>query len=215
MPDYRWEPGTANGRYRDTRTGRFLSSRVVRAELDAYLKATNTPIKALEQQLRDGVINLADWQTAMMREIKIAHLNSIAASVGGYNNMTQSDYGRAGQIIREQYEYLRGFAADIASGKQRLDGTLGRRMQAYIDAGRESYYKSINANIDRGVVTHIRSKLNPADHCAECVALDGRWYEIDDPTYNPPGNRICMKNCKCSEVYGRLVDGIIVEIGAA
>ena len=216
MPSYRWEPGTgATGRYRDLATGRFVPQTVVRAELDAYLAASREPVAALQDALRSGAINIADWQTAMRAEIKTAHLNAIAESVGGYQNMTPSDYGRAGQIIREQYSYLRDFADEIASGKQKLDGTLTRRANMYIDAGRESYYKSINAKVRAGGITHIASKLNPADHCIECVALNGRWYEINSPAYNPPGNRICMKNCKCSEVYGVMVDGQIVEVGAA
>lgn len=216
MPSYRWEPGTgATGRYRDVATGRFVPPSVVRAELDAYLAASHEPVVALQDALRSGAINIADWQTAMRAEIKSVHLNAIAESVGGYQNMTAADYGRAGQIIREQYGYLRDFADEIISGKQRLDGTLDRRARAYINAGRESYYKSINAKVRDNGITHIASKLNPADHCQECIALDGRWYEIGDPTYNPPGNRICQKNCKCGEVYGVMVDGVIVQIGAA
>lgn len=192
-----------------------MPPQVVRAELDAYLANSAEPVIALQDALRNGAINIADWQTAMREQIKNAHINAIAESVGGYQNMTPADYGRAGQIIREQYGYLRDFADEIVSGKQRLDGTLNRRAKMYVDAARESYYKSINAKVQAGGITHICSVLNPADHCQECIALDGRWYEINDPTYNPPGNRICRKNCKCSEKYGVMVGGQIVEVGAA
>ena len=217
MPNYRWEPGAGvTGRYRDTRTGRFLAPKVVRDELDRYLLNSAEPVNDLAQRLRDGTINLEDWHTAMRREIKNAHLNAMAEAVGGYNNMTPADYGRAGQRIREEYGFLRGFADDIASGKQRLDGTLQRRGQMYIDSARKTFYKGIEAATERGGITHIRSVLNPADHCAECVALDKRWYSIAGGAYTPPGNRICRSNCKCSEEYGiEQPDGSIQVVGRA
>ena len=82
----------------------------------------------------------------MRRHIKNTHLNAIAMERGGWANMTPSDFGRAGQIIRKQYGYLRNFGREIASGKQRLDGTLGRRAQLYTAAGRNSLYRSKQAN---------------------------------------------------------------------
>jgi len=84
------------------------------------------------------------------------------------------------------------------------------------DAGRKSYYKALEAAIAQARTTHIASVLNPADHCDECVALNGRWYRIDSGLYNPPGNRECRTNCKCSEKYGiEQPDGSIKEVGAA
>lgn len=217
MPSYRWEPDAGvTGRYRDLATGRFVPPAIIRDELDRYLKASQEPINALAEQLRNGAINLEDWHIAMRREIKNVHLNAVAEAVGGYNNMGPAEYGRAGQRIREQYGYLRNFADDIQSGKQRLDGSLDRRARLYVEAGRKTYYAAIDAAVAAGDVTHIRSKLNPADHCAECVALNGRWYRISDGTFTPPGFRICRENCKCSEEYGiEQPDGTILMVGAA
>jgi hypothetical protein len=73
----------------------------------------------------------------MRRHVKNVNLNAIALERGGWANLTPSDFGRVGQIVREQYGYLRGFANDIASGKQRLDGTLGTRAKLYSQAGQD------------------------------------------------------------------------------
>jgi len=215
MP-FRWEPNvTAGGRYRDTDTGRLVAPSVVRDELDNYLANSAEPIDALSEQLRTGQINVADWKTAMKTEIKSAHLNAAAESIGGYQNMTQEHFGRAGAYIKQQYGFLNDFAEQIADGTQKLDGTLTRRMQLYIDKGRESYYRSIQANLGGGV-THIGSILNPADHCIECVGFDGKWFEIGDTSYKAPGRRICNANCKCSERYGTISeDGTILMVGLA
>lgn len=198
MP-YRWEPNAgASGRYRDER-GRFVASSTVRRELDRYLDNSD-PAKALAEALRGRQVSVADWEVAMRRHVKNTHLNAIALERGGWANMTPADYGRAGQIIREQYGYLKGFANDIASGKQRLDGTLGVRAKLYTQAARTSLYKSKAANMS-GKVTHQRSIRSARDSCWQCVELHGRVFRIDDLSFPLPGRRVCNHNCRCHLEY--------------
>ena len=214
MP-YRWEPSTGvSGRYRDER-GRFVASSTVRRELDRYLDNSD-PAKALAEALRGRQLSVADWEVAMRRHVKNTHLNAIAMERGGYANMRPQDYGRVGQIVREQYGYLRGFANDIASGKQRLDGTLGVRAKLYTQAGRESFYRSKQANLQPGI-DMVRSIKHARDSCRDCEYLNGKWFKVGDPAYSLPGRRQCNKNCRCTEEYGRqTADGVeVVEDGTA
>jgi hypothetical protein len=213
MSRYQWNPSAGvSGRYRDTRTGRFVAGRVVRSELDAYLAASDDVVAALAGQLRDRAISLADWELAMRAEIKRTHLNAIAMQRGGWANMTPADYGRAGQIIREQYGFLKNFAADILSGKQRLDGTLARRMKLYVDAGRNSFYKSLHAN-RKPQITHVMSIRTARDSCKDCIELDRKWFRIGDPRYLLPGRRQCNHNCQCHETMGYFdAEGVAVEV---
>ena len=208
MP-YRWEPTAGvSGRYRDER-GRFVASSTVRRELDRYLDNSD-PAKALAEALRGRQVSLADWEVGMRRVVKNTHLNAIALERGGWANMTPADYGRAGQIVREQYGYLRGFANDIASGKQRLDGTLGTRAKLYTQAGRESFYRSKQANLQPGI-DMVRSIKHARDSCRDCEYLNGKWFKVGDPAYSLPGRRQCNKNCRCTEEYGRqTADGVEV-----
>ena len=214
MP-YRWEPTAgASGRYRDTASGRYVAGTQVRRELDRYLDGDD-PAKALAEALRGRQVSLADWEIAMRRHIKNTHLNAVAMERGGWANVTPADYGRVGQIVREQYGYLRGFANDIASGKQRLDGTLGTRAKLYTQAGRESFYRSKQANLAEGV-DMVRSIKHARDSCRDCEYLNGKWFKVGDPAYSLPGRRQCNKNCRCTEEYGRqTADGVeAVEEGA-
>jgi len=214
MPKYQWEPTAGvSGRYRDTETGRFIKSASVRAELDRYLDASDDAARALARALRNREVSLADWELGMRRLIKNTHLNAIALERGGWANMRPQDYGRAGQIIREQYGYLKQFGLDIASGKQRIDGTLDFRAKLYTEAGRNSYYRSTHANM-KAEITHVQSVLHARDNCRGCLDLAGRWFRIGDPAYKLPGNRQCLSNCKCSEILGALGEGgIIIEMG--
>src|SRR5512133_629684 len=109
LTGYGWNAGA--NRYVDLATGRFVS-----------------------QDLIDSRISLADWQNGMMVNIKQAHTAAAALSNGGWANMSQSDWGATGQMIREQYGYLRNFAEQIANGTQALDGRLMVRTDMYADA---------------------------------------------------------------------------------
>lgn len=216
MSRYRFEPSSGvSGRYRDTLTGRFVSSATVRRELDRYLDASDDAARALARALRNREVSLADWELGMRRLIKNTHLNAIALERGGWANMRPQDYGRAGQIIREQYGYLKQFGLDIASGKQRIDGTLDYRAKLYTEAGRNSMYRSMHANM-KAEITHVQSVLHARDNCRGCLDLAGRWFRIGDPAYKLPGNRDCLHNCRCSENFAALgADGAMVEMGAA
>lgn len=214
MP-YRWEPTAgASGRYRDTSSGRFVPGVQVRRELDRYLDGDD-PAKALAEALRGRSVSLADWELGMRRVVKSSHINAVALERGGYSNMTPSDFGRVGAIVREQYAYLKNFAKQIADGTQKLDGTLTRRAQLYSQAARTSWYKSKQANL-RGGVTHQRSIRTARDSCRSCVALNGKVFRIGDPSFPLPGRRECNANCHCYLEYLALGDdGEYVTVEAA
>ena len=212
MPRYRWEPTAGvSGRYRDTKTGRFLANKAVRADLDAFIGVSDDAVATLADALRSRTISLADWELAMRKEIKKAHLNAIALERGGWANMRPSDYGRAGQIIREQYGYLKGFANDIASGKQRLDGTLRARAKLYTQAARNTLYRSKAANMS-DKVTHQRSIRSARDSCWQCIELDRKVFAINDSSFPLPGRRVCNHNCGCHLEYLSMVDGEYVSL---
>ena len=203
MP-YRWEPSTgASGRYRDER-GRFVASSTVRRELDRYLDAAD-PAKALAEALRGRAVSLADWELGMRRHVKNVTINAISLERGGYANVRPSDWGRAGAIVREQYGYLKGFAADIASGKQKLDGTLARRASLYSQSARNAHYRSKAANMS-GKVTHQMSVRSARDSCWQCRELDRKVFRIDDTSFPLPGRRVCNHNCQCHLAYLTLGD---------
>lgn len=115
MPDYGWN-GT---RYFDRDTGRFISSSAVRDALESVMDASAIRMNIITEQLTRGEISLANWQTSMMQNIKIIHTNAAIAANGGFAQMTQSDWGFAGRLIRTQYERLDKFAQQIANGNRK------------------------------------------------------------------------------------------------
>lgn len=198
---YGWSDSSA--RFRDLRTGKFVPEATVRAEIDRFLDAASARADVATDALRAGQITLAEWQTTMAAEVKVTHLATSMIANGGKAQMTQSAYGQVGATVREQYGYLQHFAEEIASGKQKLDGTLRRRARLYTQAARTTF-EGIKRRVNqiRGYVEH-RSIRHAKDSCTECIALEQQgWTPITEPI-PLPGQRLCRQNCKCQIAYRR------------
>ena len=197
LTGYGWN-GT---RYYDLDTGKFVSNAAVREGLETVMDASALQMNTLTQQLIDGGISLADWQTGMMQQIKITHTTSAALSQGGWGAMTSSDWGATGQLIRAQYDYLRNFAAEIASGKQPLDGRALVRADMYADAANGTY-EEMNR---RSAITDgfdeerriLEDTINACDGCIEQAGLD--WQPIG--TLDPIGAEECATRCRCEFTF--------------
>jgi hypothetical protein len=174
----------------------------VRAILDRTLANARNDMRALCDSLRGGGLSLADWQVRMTDLIKTIHMAAAVLARGGFGRMSPDDWARVQDRIREQISYLDNFASQIASGQQRLDGTLCRRMLLYLEAGRGTYH-DIERNLmeDRGY-DEFRNRITASESCSECIEMsDMGWVPIDSSAMVPIGSRICNKNCKCYYEY--------------
>lgn len=203
LPQFRWN-ATA-GRY-IAPNGRFVSQATIRAGLDSFITSSTNAMQTVSQKLIAGEVSLAQWQAEMMILTKDANLAGAALERGGWYSMEPKNFGRAGQKIRGEYTYLNNFADEIASGKQRLDGTLVNRAKLYGEQGRVSYYDSAAASAREGGFDEERSYLTPADSCDVCVSEDAKgWQPMGDMI--PIGDRTCLSNCRCYVKYRRKEDG--------
>lgn len=190
-------------RYYDAETGRFVPQSEIRNALENLIDQSGLNMNALTQSLQDGKISLADWQTGMMREIKLTHTASAALANGGWGQMTQADWGATGQLIREQYAYLRNFAKEIADGTQPLDGRMLVRADMYADAGNGTFWEiDKRSHLQDGYDIGRRVLESGADHCDDCLeyASEG-WMPIDD--IPEIGNSQCLTRCRCEIEYRR------------
>ncbi len=197
-PEYLWNEAAHN--YVDRRTGRFVSRQVIRDQLDNVIDASSQVMRAISQQLRDGDISLAEWQTQMMQQIKTTHLAGGAMQRGGWQQMTQADFGRVGQIVRREYGFLRDFAEQIANGEQKLDGTLARRAGLYGQQGRPTYLAFWDSTAAQRGFDEERSVLQPAEHCNECISEDAKGFQPLGQMI-PIGRRICRSNDRCLKEF--------------
>lgn len=198
---YSWYAGQGGtGRYRDNASGRFVSQLRVRGDIDGYIDNSKTRIDALTNQLRNREIGLAEWQTSMRQEVKAMHLNTSMAAHGGRAQMTPADWGRSGQQIRQQYQYLDKFAADIASGKVGLDGRLNVRAGMYAEAARGTHEQEMRRMAAQSGMTQERRILHAKESCGDCIEYAGRGWQ---PIGSLPriGDSQCRVNCRCTFEY--------------
>src|SRR4051812_2979918 len=118
LPEFTWDRRALQ--YRGP-SGRFVSRAEVRAALDYAIRNEERAMRDLFLALRRGEMSVGEWHVAMRAELKALHLMSGALAKGGFAQLTQSDYGRIGNILKGQYQYLARFATQIADGLP-LDG---------------------------------------------------------------------------------------------
>lgn len=193
----RWNPTLA--RYIQP-NGRIVPQSVVRNALDASLTQAEARARLYADQLRAGELSLGEWERSMRGLVKDVHIFSVAGSVGGWGQLGPAEYGRIGQIVRAEYDFLYKFAGDIASGKQKLNGSLTTRAVLYVQAGRTSAEaQQAVSDADAGYDEEHNITNDRAKHCDECPALTALgWVELG--ALPLPGKRECRQNCKCKIV---------------
>lgn len=208
MPDYGWNE-TA-GRYVDLDTGRFISSTKVRDALESVMEQSAFNMHAISQQLLSSEISLAQWQTGMMQQIKLSHTAAAASANGGWAQMTQSDWGFAGRLIRTQYERLDNFAQQIANGEQALNGQILSRSNLYGQAARSTYESQRQRlEVASGMEEEINDLEKDGANCEGCLAqTEMGWVPIG--TLDPIGSQECRTNCRCERRYRKIESSELV-----
>ena len=117
---------------------------------------------------------LQQWTLDFRENLKQAYIAQYLVARGGRENMTQEDWGRLGGLLRNQYQYLNGFAQDLADGK--LSQAQARiRAGMYLDSARQSFErgKMVGAGIPN-------LPAYPCDGSAECRTNDRCSWRIEE-----------------------------------
>jgi hypothetical protein len=125
---------TAN-RYRDPKTGRFIGRARMLALRDTFVEAAKETVAELAARVAQP-----GWLEAMREQLKQVYIDQYCLGRGGRNAMTPSDWGRVGNMLREQYKYLNDFAADIVAGKL-SEAQIAARARLYMASSRQAFEK--------------------------------------------------------------------------
>lgn len=155
----------------------------------------------LTDDLLSEKISLQTWQKEMKNLIREAHVQQFITGKGGVRtDVLAGDYGVLGTVMREQYQYLQGFADSIAKAQSEgksLD-FIANRAGLYMKASQSSFWVSAVGEklpqVPRDGKTACRSnckcyldieeddgemliywKLKPAEHCDDCKQLAREW----------------------------------------
>lgn len=164
-----WEWDASARRYRDTRSGKYLSVGRVKELRDTYIAHQSERAASLARKVASGDMTVQAWLKEKRALVKTVHAAEYALGRGGRNAMTKRDWGRVGAAVKKQYKYLQGFAEDMADGKLSA-GQIEARSKLYVASA---------------TVAHERG--NAAAHG-----------EPDLPAYPGDGSTECFANCRCA-----------------
>jgi hypothetical protein len=198
-PGFGWNANA--GRYVDMATGRFMPREAVFDIVDQSIETLKLETKNFIAGVIDRQVPIEVLHRAAIQEIKLAHLESYAAGRGGWAQMTQADYGRIGQMLRQEYGYLRGFMQDVADGKL-SEAQIKARFDKYMNKSMTSFHLGArSAGREAGHTKRIRL-LGPTDnHCPQCPGYANKEVDIDAALPPPPGQACdCGGSCLCNEI---------------
>lgn len=173
----------------------------MRTSLEESLANLTRLTDTLADDLRAGRLSLNGWRESMREVIKSTQLWSAEVANGGRAQMTQADYGRVGQKVRAQYEFLENWTRQIRDGAP-IDDRMEPRARQYLLASRSSFL-AVEAErmTERGFLA--RNVLRPAEHCAECIAETEKGL-VPVSQLVPIGQRVCRSNCRCVLEYEKV-----------
>ena len=200
--DAAWSYDRNTGRYRDER-GKFLSQASVQKLVDGRIDKLEASLKRFTRMLSNGSITLDQWQGSVREAIKAAHIQAAIIGHGGKAGMGSAEYGRVGQRLRLEYDFLANFASDLLGGRVSAPMALAR-VGLYAQSIRGSYW--LGAEIrqqEQGYSLMRRILDDQAKHCEDCLRYAARG-TVPIGSAPLPGQRCeCGARCRCSVRYFR------------
>lgn len=190
-----------SGRYRDLKTGKFISRANVLLETDKEVARVKTRLQGHTQLLLDKRITLAEWQARFTATLKDSHLRMSALGAGGKDRLTSSHFGSIGAILRKEYQYLYRFSKGIKEGEY-SDRYILNRAGLYATSVRRSFFKG--EQISRaiaGVRLAKRVLDQNAFHCQQCPMYSTRGFVPIEEIVVPGQACDCGGRCRCSIIY--------------
>lgn len=179
------------GRAGTSVAGKFIGPAKLAELRDTFIQGQMGQVDLLAQRLADGELTLQQWVNQVRGHIKTVYLAEYMLGKGGKNNMTQSDYGRLGAMLKSQYGFLNDFAADIAGGHLSVRAIIARSQQ---------YVSSATLAHERGKIAAWGLPSLPAypgDGSSECKSNDKCRWDITqtDTEWRATWRRSASESC--------------------
>lgn len=191
-----WNPTQA--RYRDSHTGRFISRETVLGYVRESIVASGNVTQTLAERVASGQLSSREFLTVFKTEIKDEYIRQYIAGRGGLGSMTQSDWGRLGAAIKEQYKFADKFASELSGLSE---AQIVNRANMYINSSNQAFEMAYRRSVTiSGNFTEERWILGDKQHCSGCIENAGRgWVPIGE--LPPFGTTPCGSQCGCHITY--------------
>jgi len=176
--------------------GSFLSEATLNEVRDAYLEDVMGLMDDYAANLDNGIWTTAHFESEMRRRLKHAYVAEYTLGRGGASQMTQSDYGRVGNLLKSQYGYLRGYLDDLTRG-QETKGTAANRARNFIGSARQSFSRGRSRGRDLDLPYH------PADGGTECHGNCRCHWDIEEDDTEVRAYWVVSANKPCAGCLSR------------
>jgi hypothetical protein len=198
MPDILpgFEYGRSSNRYRDLSTGRFVARSDVMDLLETQTSGLERRLGALTQAMQEGNLAPGYFADQVRTELRRAHLQERALGAGGWDRLTQADYGSTGRRLRDDYARIVNLAQGIQDGTVTLPQALNR-IQGYAGSARLEFYEAQRQRMqaEAGEVLIMIRDLGASEHCEDCLGYYAQGWQFDLPS--PCVGSICSTHCRC------------------
>lgn len=170
-----------SGRYRDTKSGRFVSRETLTTIRDTFAERVRGEMAKVADAFNAGHMSAADFKAAMRVTIKQSTVAAYEFGKGGKEQMTSRDYGKIGHSLREQYKYLDRFIADTPN---LTPEGIAHRAQLYAETAIGGYEEGRAEGLRvAGITTAVWHTVdNPCDVCGP---LDGTTVDLEKDDLPP------------------------------
>lgn len=196
-----WSYDTTLARYRNQRSGRFLSQADALALTQRSITQAQRDLDGLMDQLDQRVLPLDQWQRQFAALIKQMHLAQYILGRGGLARTTPADFLELARLLKAEYRYLDSFGRDLSTGQLSL-AQAKARARLYLAKSRLSYWAGHQQAQKQGPMpTEMRRLLAPVDHCPECLRYaQAGWVPLGQLPL-PTVDCSCQSNCRCRVDY--------------
>lgn len=202
---YKWNPNANRYQWVNGRSY-FVSSKTVINWIESSLQSTGAIADTLASMVYNLQISPKDWNTLMRQHIKDETIRQYITAIGGRQNMNQSDWGKIGAMVKEQYGYFDGFYK-LVQGGNLTEGQVRSRARMYINSAREAFEKATQKVAIKWGADEVRwvrdLTVENCPGCADYSALG--WVKIKDDKFkgNYPGSggTVCLTSCHCHLEY--------------
>lgn len=202
LPGYAWDDRAR--RYVNLATGRYTAQGDINDLLRSVTLRASDTMAALAQNVSAGKLTTREFYEAMQLTLRQAYNANAALARGGWQQMTQADWGRNGHQLRTQYELLRSFCRDIEDGRLTLtqrplsEAQIVARARLYADSAYGRYWQVMDERARSAGLAEGRTNTAGDDRvCQVCRTQQAKgWQAL--ASFAPP---LYHGGCRCDAEY--------------
>jgi len=158
-------------RYIRVATGKFVKRSAITDLLTSVTSGTGNRLERLALAAQRGDLTGRQFYELARREIKQATNASTALGRGGWDRVTQADYGRTGAQLKKEYARLGDFAGALERGEV-SELQAASRARLYSDSSFKRYWEiDRDGKIQRGEKHERWIVVRDDRTCQQCLGL--------------------------------------------